>query len=65
MPKSKIPRAAVAGDGRKSMSLSDPYKSGLKSAMDHTRRGDLARTNFKAPARILKQSKGCSKGALE
>ena len=56
----------MTGDGRNaSMSLSDPYKSGLKSAMDHTRRGDLARTNFKAPARILKQSKGYGEGALE
>jgi len=33
--------------------------------MDHTRRGDLARTNFKAPARILKQSKGYGEGALK
>jgi len=33
--------------------------------MDHTRRGDLARTKIKAPARILKQSERCGEGALK
>ena len=33
--------------------------------MDHTRREDLARTNFKASARILKQSDSLEEGALK
>ena len=58
--------SAVVGDGRKAcMALSGPRKQGSKPVMDHTRRGDLARTNIKALARILKQSKGCGEGALD
>ena len=57
MPNIQAAPSAVAGDGRKArMALSGPRKQGSKPVMDHTRRGDLARTNFKAPVRILKQS---------
>jgi len=66
MPNIQAAPSAVAGDGRKAcMALSDPRKQGSKPVMDHTRRGDLARTNIKALAQILKRSKGHSEGALE
>ena len=42
-----------------------PRKQGLKPVMDHTHKANQARTNIKAPARILKQSKGHSEGALK
>ena len=51
--------------GMHSSLLSGPRKQGSKHVMDHTRRGDLARTNIKALARISKRSKGHSEGALE
>ena len=66
MPKNQTPSIAVAGDGRKAcMALSGPRKQGSKLVMDHTSRGDLARTNIKALARILKQSEGRSEGAMK
>ena len=66
MPNIQATPSAVAGDGRRAcMALSGPRKQGSKPVMDHTRREDLARTNFKAPAQILKQSKGHSEGALK
>ena len=66
MPKNQTPSIAVTGDGRRThTSLSGPRKQGSKPVMDHTRRGDLVRTNIKALARILKQSEGRSEGAMK
>ena len=66
MPKMIGTPLAVTGDDRNGpFPLSEPSGVGLKLVMDHTRKANQARTNFKAPARILKQSEGHSEGALK
>ena len=60
-PRSPWPEMA----GENLSPLSDLFEKGLKPAMDHTHEGNQARTNVKASARILKQSKRCGQGALK